>query len=301
MQMTNKYGIPDSFLNFLAASKYSRGDADISVTQLIDSPRVRLLREAHEEEIEFDLSDRIWSLFGTAVHQVLESSETSEKVITEERIFAEINGWKISGAIDVQEDVDGLIHIVDYKVTSVYSILGGTKLEWELQQNVYAHLIRLVKGRKIGSIKICAIVRDWSRRDATFKPDYPDAPVCMVDIEVWPAEKAEAYVKERITLHQEAQVAWDTDEANFLCSDKERWMKQTQFAVMKTGAKRALRVFDDQQKAIDHVRGFGQSSTAIYIQRRQGEYTRCAGNYCQVAPFCTQATMELVEEELDLV
>ena len=301
MIMTNKFGIPESFLNFINNSKYSRGEADISVTQLIDSPRVRLLRHSHDDEIEFDASDRIWSLFGTAVHHVLESTESGEDITIEERLFADFKGWTLSGAIDVQEDINGKIWITDYKVTSVYSVLNGTKREWELQQNVYAQLVRMAKGKEIGGIQICAILRDWSRRDAQYKADYPSSPVTIVDLELWSEDRVTQYINERIDIHQEAQMAWDYEEATVQCLNDERWMKQTQYAVMKKGAKRALRVFDDQQKAIDHVAGFGQSSTAIYIERRAGEYTRCAGNYCQVAPFCTQYVMEAVEKELEVV
>ena len=43
--ITNKYGLPEAFVNFAKLDKYSKGDADISVTQLIDSPRVLLMRE----------------------------------------------------------------------------------------------------------------------------------------------------------------------------------------------------------------------------------------------------------------
>ena len=41
MKITNKTGLPDSFLNFARDDKYTKGKADISVTTLIDSPRVQ--------------------------------------------------------------------------------------------------------------------------------------------------------------------------------------------------------------------------------------------------------------------
>jgi hypothetical protein len=39
MKITNKHGLPESFVAFAEADKYSAGTADISVTGLIDSPR----------------------------------------------------------------------------------------------------------------------------------------------------------------------------------------------------------------------------------------------------------------------
>jgi hypothetical protein len=96
MKFTNNHNLPESFVNFVRADKYSRGDADISVTQLIDSPRVRLLRNDKADEMETDVSDRVWSLFGTAVHHILESTNASHAVTMEERLFMEVDGWKLS-------------------------------------------------------------------------------------------------------------------------------------------------------------------------------------------------------------
>ena len=41
MKITNEHQLPDAFLNFARDDKYSKGKSDISVTTLIDSPRVR--------------------------------------------------------------------------------------------------------------------------------------------------------------------------------------------------------------------------------------------------------------------
>ena len=51
MQITNNHNLPESFVNFARNDKYSKGKSDISVTTLIDSPRVRLLREANSTEL----------------------------------------------------------------------------------------------------------------------------------------------------------------------------------------------------------------------------------------------------------
>ena len=75
MIMTNEHNIPVQFLNFEKSEKYSKGHADISVTTLIDSPRVNILRQEYEKQMTFDVADKIWALFGTAVHKVLESSK----------------------------------------------------------------------------------------------------------------------------------------------------------------------------------------------------------------------------------
>ena len=125
MKITNNYSLPQSFVDFARNDKYSKGKADISVTTLIDSPRVRLLRDQYSEERTADVVDNVWALFGTAVHHVLESSDTSEGVVTEERLFTKINGWILSGAVDHQKIEGQTVEITDYKVTSVWSVIHG--------------------------------------------------------------------------------------------------------------------------------------------------------------------------------
>ena len=40
MPISNKFNLPPVVVNALTVDNYSRGDSDISVTSLIDSPRV---------------------------------------------------------------------------------------------------------------------------------------------------------------------------------------------------------------------------------------------------------------------
>ena len=60
--------------------------------------------------------------------------------VVEERLFAEVDDWVISGAIDLQRsESDGTITILDYKCTSVGSVIFG-KIEWVKQLNFYGWL-----------------------------------------------------------------------------------------------------------------------------------------------------------------
>lgn len=290
MKITNRHNLPDTFLSFARDGKYDAGASDISVTTLIDSPRINILKKQNREEMSVDVSDMIWPLFGTAVHHMLESSAPKGNVTMEERLFAEINGWTVSGQIDHQEEIDSLIHISDYKVTSVWSVIYG-KEAWVEQLNCYAQLVRMTKGKEIGSLRIIAILRDWQRRDAQFKPDYPQSPVATVDIPLWHEQKAMAYMNERVHMHQSAQMVWDTQEAVVECSDEERWTKPDTWAVMKkNGARRATKVFDSGLEALAHAASLGPAYTVV---KREGGRTRCE-QYCGVSEFCTQWAMERV-------
>lgn len=294
MWITNKFGLPEAFLNFARKDRYDAGAADISVTTLIDAPRVKILKQQRKDEIEVDVVDMIWPLLGTAVHGILEGAEAKGNVTKEERLFMDVGGWVVSGQIDEQEEHEGKVFISDYKVTSVWSVIYG-KIEWEYQLNCYAHLVRKTKGREIGGLRIVAVLRDWQRRDAETKEDYPKAPVVSVEIPVWPEEKIQAYMEERVHLHQDAQMMWDTRKAVVECSDAERWTKPTTWAVVKKGQKRAQKVCLTEQEAKDWINSTSPTPRTQYeIQKRQGGRTRCE-KYCSVSEFCTQWAMEQVE------
>jgi hypothetical protein len=294
MKITNNFGMPQPFVDFAINDKYSKGKADISVTSLIDSPKIRLMKDKYDDQIEVDAVDMVWALFGTAVHSVLEKSKQSDDIITEERLYKEVDGWVLSGAIDRQEFIsndDGsrTVNIIDYKVTSVWSVIYG-KPEWENQLNCYAYL---ASKTNVGSLKICAILRDWNRRDAEKKEDYPKAPIVFVDIPLWDKNKTEEYIKERIRMHQEAQISFDLNEDVGLCSDEDMWKKNDTWAVKKKGQKRAIRVLDSEEEANNYIDWHNETDQAytkktdLEIEFRSGEYTRC-GNYCSVADFCKQ-------------
>ena len=284
MKVTNNYNLPQSFVDFARNDKYSKGHADISVTTLIDSARVRVMRDHYHNERVVDVVDNIWALFGTAVHHVLESTEPSDDVVIEERLFTKINGWVLSGAVDHQVIKGQTAEITDYKVTSVWSVIHG-KIDWERQLNVYAYLVQKNKGKKVKKLSICAVLRDWNRRDAQNKPNYPQSPIVIVDIPMWDEMKRIRYIHDRINHHQNTQVLYDMEGSFTLCSDEERWKRDDAWAVKKKGLKRAMRVFDNE----DEAKKFSEAQdVSTEIEHRIGEYVRCNGDYCGVAEFCSQ-------------
>ena len=290
MKITNNHKLPKSFVDFARNDKYSKGNADISVTTLIDSPRVRLMRDHFSNQRTVDAVDMIWPLFGTAVHHILESSGASEDVILEERLFSEVDGWVLSGAVDHQKVDRSNVSITDYKVTSVWSVIYG-KIEWERQLNLYAYLVQKNKGKKVNSLQICAILRDWNSRDAKYKQDYPSAPVVLVDIPVWDEETRINYIKERISIHQEAQKMYDAEGEFPFCSDDETWKRSDAWAVKKKGNKRALRVFETEELAQEFAVAHKarKNEYILEIEHREGEYVRCKG--------CSHRPIQLHPEE----
>jgi hypothetical protein len=121
MRITNKFNLPESIVQFNQNAVYNSGKSNITCTQLIDSPRIVQLRKKHQNELEQDISEMLWMIMGTAMHSIFDSVKV-EGTITEERLFTQLHGWDISGAIDSQiVEPDGII-IGDYKFTTVHGL-----------------------------------------------------------------------------------------------------------------------------------------------------------------------------------
>ena len=195
MKLTNVHKIPETFVNVLKRPTYSKGKANLSATQLLNSPKIVALTKKFEDELEQDVSDMVWSIFGTAIHGVLEHGKDDNHIV-EERLHAEVGGWNISGAVDLQIVTgENVISIRDYKTTSTWAVMNE-KIEWEQQLNIYAWLVERNKRVVVDSLGIVAIIRDWSRRDAAKNEDYPQAPVKELPIKLWPYKEREEFIEE---------------------------------------------------------------------------------------------------------
>lgn len=284
MKVTNKYGVPETLVTLATKEYYSKGQSQYSVTELLTPPRIRRLRERRHHEIEQDVSDMLWQLLGSALHVVMERGQTPGHV-TEERLFLEMDGVTLSGAIDLQEESAFGVTITDYKFTSAWAVMND-KIEWEWQLNIYKYLVEKVKGKRVVALRICALIRDFNRRET--REGYPTAPIQMVDINVWSNDKIEAFIKERLDAHRDSKVPGEDLPR---CSDLERWTSETVFAVKREGRKTAIRLFKNFEEANEMAK-----TEKGYVEARPGEPKRCTGNFCSVAQWCDQYQAELKEK-----
>ena len=279
MQVTNVHNLPEPLVTLARREYYSKGAAQYSVTEIMSPPKIRRMREKYDDQIVTDVSQMLWSLLGSALHVVMERGETSGW-IKEERLFTEVDGVAISGAIDLQQEGEGGITIYDYKFTSAWAVMQE-KEEWTQQLNIYKWLVETVKQRKVVGLKICAMVRDYSKHD--LREAYPAAPICVVDIPLWDSVKTEMYIRERLEMHRESKMRADFEEDLQNCSNEERWMSETTFAVKREGRKTAIRVF----KTIEEATELAEKEKG-YVETRLGEPKRCTGDFCGVSQWCAQ-------------
>lgn len=282
MKLTNRMGLPKTIVNAIERDSYTMGNARISVTGLLKPPRIGLLYKKHYHEIEKDVTDHVWSLFGRAVHVILEQGGDEEH-IPEERLYAEVRGWRISGQLDVQKIGGNKVKIIDYKTCRSFAVMAE-KPEWAEQLNVYAWLVEQAKGYDVAELAICAFVRDWNRHRAS-EPDYPSQPAVMINIPMWSREEVASFVEHRVRVHQEAQALWDMSGDAPHCTDTERWMRRTKYVLMKRGNKRPTRLFDTRVEAQQWAE---QHEGSYYIEERKSEPLRCTGDFCNVSKWCSQ-------------
>lgn len=281
MRLTNKLNIPEAIVRAVANDSYNAGNSDISVTSLINSPRLSALRRSHGGEIVEDVADRIWSLFGQATHVVIERAK-SETDMVEKRLFTEVEGWKVSGQFDYWSHGA----LIDWKTTSVWSVIHGIKPEWENQLNLLDYLCN-VNGIFVEKLQIIAIFKDWSKMKARTDKSYPQKHVAVIDIPKWSKEDQEQYLLDRVRAHQSARKELP------LCSPEERWERPSKWAVMKPNRKSAVRLVDTEQEAHEYAEW--KELKDYYLVYRQGEPVKCK-DYCPVAPHCEQYQTELKDE-----
>ena len=283
MIVTNKHGLSEAWIAAVkgSAEEYQKAGW-LSMTSLIAPIRIGMLRRRHEDEIEEDVSDRIWMLLGSACHYVLANAAKNAEAITEERFCIPVAGREISMQPDRVELIEGSSEpefvLRDFKITSVWSILLDTKKDWVCQLNGYAWGLRQL-GVNVTKLVIEALIRDWSLGEYKKDPErYPDCQVRAVDIEVWTDAACEDYLTRRV---REYEAAWDLPDSQLPeCTPEERWARPDKWAIQKPGAARATKVCDTQADAERNRK------PGMEIVHRPGEDIRCS-RFCSAAPWCS--------------
>lgn len=284
MNLTNRNNFPEALVRAIANDNYTKGDADFSVTELLQPPRIRALKKAHGHEIVEDVEDRLWSLYGQIVHSILERANEADMV--EKRFFAPFGHHVVSGQVDSLVLKDGIL--TDWKFSTAWAFKSNQppKPEWVAQLNMQAELLRR-NGQEVKQLQIVGLIRDWQIRDARSNPDYPQAQVVTQAIPMWTSEKVETFVQLRISMHLAAEENLPE------CSEEDRWAKPSVYAVVK--GKRAIN--GGVQYSLEAAESLCAKNPGTRVEFRKGESTRCS-MYCPVAEFCTQFQNENKSDEV---
>jgi len=281
MNITNNYNLPKSIVR--AVKNHEHKSAQYSVTELLKPPRILHLERRHQDEISEDVSERIWALFGTAVHSIAQAGEGSQD-LSEEYMESVIGGVTISGTSDLYDSETKTLW--DFKNTSVWTIIYNSRIEeWTEQLNSYA-LLMTEQGFEVKHLKILAFLRDWQKMKASTDASYPQLQVVVVDIALNPIKDTKSFLEGRVKLMEANKDISDNDLP--FCTDEQRWKAPDKYAVIKSGNVRAKRVLENPFEAQKLAESLGPDHK---VKHRPGTPKRCM-EYCKVAQFCNQFQME---------
>lgn len=261
--------------------KYSAGKSDISVTGLIGPTGQFVMRKTvnlPEPEGAQYAKDRLYALMGSAMHYILEQGGEGSDAIIEERYFADIDGWIVSGQVDFIENG----WLCDWKMTSVWEVINGPSESRHLQLNCNAHLA-ILNGVDVQRLAVCYILRDWSKAKARFDKSYPQSQFQFIEVPLWSQSEREDYMVERVNLHRDA-----LDAGKGYCSPEEQWRDPDKWAVRKGSNKRAVKLYDNEQDADAHA----AKEDILWVEHRVSEARKCL-DYCDYRDVCPQYQEEI--------
>ena len=295
MKITNKLNLPQPFVDAVTR-EYQYKDKQYSVTTILKDVREILLTRRHNDEIEQDVADMIWLIFGTAVHKVLEDSKEEDTEFKEEHFVEEVeNGYKLSGQADLYNAEEKMI--TDYKTCSVWKIIYNDWDDYKKQLLMYAWAFRKM-GFEVEKGQIVAVIKDHSKTKAKIDSNYPQYPVYKKVFEFTDKdfEEIEIFIKDKIKEISKYENV--PDDKLPICSPENRFNEGNKYAVKKKTNKRALKVYNNLEEAEKHLNQLEykvmdkktgeieEIRNDYEIEIREGEDKKCK-DYCSCCNFCS--------------
>lgn len=291
MKITNNLKLPQPFVDAVT-SEYKYKPNRYSVTSLLKGTCQTILERRHSEEIEQDVSDMIWLVFGSAVHKILEEGKETENQLKENWISVDVNGFELSGIFDLYDEKEK--KVVDYKTASVWKVTYDDWEDYRKQLLMYAWMLRKI-GFECDKGEIVVILKDHSKTKSKLDSNYPPYPVYVKKFFFSESDFEEI---EKFILMKFIDISYQNDYQDWEltpCSKEERWYSGDKYAVMKKGRKTALRVCDTEQQAKEYMEWKGVTEKDHYIEFRQGENKKC-NEYCNVKEWCPLFNKKKEEE-----
>jgi hypothetical protein len=276
MTITNKLNLPAGLVKAVSTERHN-ADRCISATTLIQGIKHIILTERHWEELEDDVSDRIWAVWGQAVHSLLE--QEGENEFAELEMAHQIDDITVTGRIDNYDMKHGVI--CDYKTASVWKVKFNDFHDWYVQGMIYAWLLRK-NGFTVEKCRFIALLKDHSKSEVVRDRQYPVNPVYIYEFDVnfLNLMKIDAFIRNKVKEYVRCREL--SDDAIPPCTPAERWDKAAKYAVKKEGRKTAVRLLDDRKAAEAMAAELGKGH---YVEPRPGESVKCQ-SFCLCCQFC---------------
>ena len=280
MKLTNEMGLPQPFVD-AATSDHEYTPKRYSVTAVLKGTREAILQRRHDGEIEQDVSDMVWAIFGSAVHGILEKSQETESQLKENWLSVDMgDGYELSGIFDLYDDSTGTV--TDYKTATAWKVVFGEFDDWKKQTMCYVWMLRQIGFENARRGEIVAMLKDHSKTKAKADHTYPQHPVFRIGWDFTDEELEECGKALKEKFEEIRRCEQLPDDELPMCTEEERWHKADKWAVMKEGRKSAVKLYDSEQEAQERADKDGEK---FYVEHRPGDDPKCR-DYCAACEFC---------------
>lgn len=316
MRYTNRFGMPASLYRACTTSNYDPRKSQpnvISLTALINPPLLQQLQKRHWDEAEEDVNSILPRLFGTALHSLVANAQKGKgiEMLVEERIYLSCDTFEVYNITGEEKGVakqdwfnpdvyyvsmqwdfyeqlsetEGLLE--DLKSASAWALVFDPKGKdgWEEQLNVEAYVLRKL-GFPVSKLQNTLVYKDWRKKESLQGGSYPKAKFDVVPQRIWSDEQVEQYVRYRLRSHVPAIEMADNEIP--ICTETERWYKEGQYAIMKSGNVKSSKNFPENQKKEAYAfceEKIRKDGPRYEMQFRPGENNRCE-EWCSVKNIC---------------
>lgn len=325
-QYTNATNIPLSVAVWLATDNYDHppddGQKHISATGLMKSVRQIVLSQRLGKSASVDdISNRVASRFGTAVHDAIEKAwednqveamtalgypkHVAERVrvnptdpdepdiipvYMEQRFHKKIGDWNVSGQFDFVGDG----RLEDFKSTGTFTWTNNTKDDdYIMQGSIYRWGRPDIITQDTMAIQF--IFKDWQKHLAN-GANYPPAMLVEKTYRLKSVQETDLIIKKKLN---DIDKHWNTPEPDLPeCTPKELWQSSgSTWKYYKDPAKRnrSTKNFDNPHDA--NLRLVKDGGKGLVVEVKP-EPTAC--RYCAAFPICSQKDRYLDSGELKI-
>lgn len=318
MKYTNKDNIPLALAIMFLDDRYdyNRSEKTISATSLLDTTKQIILSQRLTGEGEMDVSDRIASSLGSAIHTALEvawlnnpnklmnslgypekiskttlvnpSKEKLEDyercnikyipVYVEQRASKQIAGWTVTGKFDII--IDGRLN--DLKNRQAYAYIFQSNAEKDILQ---ASIYRWLNQDKVTQedFSILWLFTDWSKKEARQNRDYPQRRWIEQKYQLKSVEEIEEYIISKLNTIDKLIDAPESELPE--CTKEDLWMDDPVWKYYKdpTKMKRSTKNYSTATEAYNRLRQDGNIGLVVEYKAYA---KRC--NYCPCSTICEQ-------------
>lgn len=288
-KITNRLNLPKQLVD-LISSDYQPKKHQYSCTTILKPTRQVILERRHNDEIEQDVSEMVWCIFGILAHSVIENSQEDVGQFKEEKLKVdlgkyckELEGYYLSGRSDMIDLLDKCI--TDWKTASCWKVIYKDFEDWRKEMLIYAWAVKDM-GFEIDKAQAIAFLKDHNKTKAKVDSSYPQLPVWVEKFKFTDKDfkEIEEFIKNRfLELKKYEDVP---DEELPMCSMEERWNDGNKYIVIKKGNKKATKIHETLEEAKKHLDNLEKDYPNVYeIQERLAEDKKCL-EYCSCCEFC---------------